>query len=128
MTPANVDIARRAVAAVLRREKPDFETINALFALDHEFVSILSEIEGRSWRGAVGYRDFLGVIGDSLDYDGRVESAVELDANRVLVEAIVTTRGKSSEVTLSEPRWVVMTIQDGKVTRTETYASRAEAL
>jgi ketosteroid isomerase-like protein len=59
---------------------------------------------------------------------GGQNAPIRRAGGRVLVEAIVTTRGKSSEVALSEPRWVVMTIREGKVTRTETYASRADAL
>lgn len=121
-------LARRAAEAVFRRPKPDFETVNMLFAPEHEFVSLISEIEGRSWRGASGFRDFLTAFGDSVDFEGLVESATELDGHRVLLEVTITTRGKSSDVGLSDRRWWVMTVREGKVVRTASYSTHEDAL
>ena len=128
MSRENVEVVRRAAEAVFRRPKPDFETINKLFHPEHEFVSVTSALEGRSWRGGFGFRDFLTSFGESMEWTGEVESATELDPERVLLVAVVTTRGKSSDVGLSDRRWVVMTVREGKVVRTETYPSRGDAL
>jgi ketosteroid isomerase-like protein len=102
--------------------------MTALFDADHEYVSILSEIEGRSWQGASGYRDFLQTFGESLDFETALESATELDESRVLLEATVWSRGKSSEALVTERRWIVMTFRDKTVTRTQSYPSRQAAL
>jgi hypothetical protein len=56
MSQENVEIVRAAIEAVLRRPNPDWETINALYHQDHEFLPRDVELEGGgSRRGAQGY-------------------------------------------------------------------------
>ena len=38
MSEENVEIVRAAIEATMRRPKPDWETVNALFHPDHEFL------------------------------------------------------------------------------------------
>ena len=38
MSEKNVKIVRAAIEATMRRPKPDWETVNALFHPDHEFL------------------------------------------------------------------------------------------
>jgi hypothetical protein len=61
MSRENVEIARAAIEAVLRRPKPDYEAMNALFHPNHEFLSYLEvAVEGgsRNHRGARGWREY----------------------------------------------------------------------
>jgi hypothetical protein len=56
MSQENVEIARAAIEAVLRRPKPDYEAMNALFYPNYEFLSYLEgAVEGRS-RSHRGHR------------------------------------------------------------------------
>jgi hypothetical protein len=41
MSEENVEIARAAIEATLRRPKPDYEAMNALIHPDHEFLAAL---------------------------------------------------------------------------------------
>ncbi len=63
-----------------------------------------------------------------MEWTVRVESARKLDRDRVLIEVTVAARGKSSDVELSEHRWCVVTVSEGRVMRTEGYASSEDAL
>jgi hypothetical protein len=62
----NVEIVRRAVAAALRRPKPDFATMNELYHPDHELVSRADAFEGGSHRGMRGYRDWMRGVEETV--------------------------------------------------------------
>ena len=49
MSEENVELVRRAFEAGIRKPKPDFATVNALFDPDHELISFTSRVEGRSY-------------------------------------------------------------------------------
>jgi ketosteroid isomerase-like protein len=125
----NIELVRRAFGAVFRRPKPDFETMNALFSPDHVYVSPTTELEGGTWSGGVGFRDFLSSWGESMeDWVGELLGTTALDDQRVLVEGTLMTRGKGSGLELKSPRAWVVTVCDGKIARTEAYRSPESAL
>jgi ketosteroid isomerase-like protein len=127
----HVELVRRAFEAVFRRPEPDFETVNALFDPDHEFVSPTSELEGRSWRGVAGFREFLETWSGAMDWTAstiEIAQITPVDSNRVLMEGAATTRGKGSGLELTYARVYLVTVRGGKVVRTETFPSAAAAV
>jgi ketosteroid isomerase-like protein len=129
MSQENVEIVRRAIEAAIRRPKPNFATMNDLFHPDHEFISRRDALEGGSSRGVRGYRDWLQNAGETLEWESRLEEVTEIDGDRVLAITPTRFRGRSSGVILDEQRiGCIVTVQDGKVTRTEAFPSRDEAL
>jgi len=113
---------------VIRRPKPDFATVNALFHPDHEYISRVEVLEGGSRRGARGYRDWLRDAAETFGWETTLEEVTAIDEERVL--AIVPTRfkGQQSGVALDE-RWAaVVIVRDGKVMRNELYSSPKQAL
>jgi ketosteroid isomerase-like protein len=124
----NVEIARRAFEAANQRPKPDFITINALFHPEHEFVAAVSELEG-TFRGAQGFRRYLDAAADSWDsWVGEIERITELDDERVLIELVVKLHSRRGGVPIEQRAANVMTVRNGKVTRTESYSSAKDAL
>lgn len=124
----NIAIATRAAEAASQTPRPDFEAINALYHPDHEFSSALSELEGQSFHGISGYRQWLAAVGDAFEYGWKVEELSALDEHRVLARFHLVGRGKGSGVPFEQDLWGVMTVRDGKVARTEVHATREEAL
>jgi ketosteroid isomerase-like protein len=125
----NVEIARRGIEAAIRRPKPDFDTLNALYHPDHEFISLVSPLEGGSHRGARGYRDWLLSNIETVQSTSTLEQVREIDKDRLL--AITPTRheGRASGVPLDEVRMAcIVTVREGKIVRTEVYPSVEEAL
>jgi ketosteroid isomerase-like protein len=123
----NIDLARRAFEAASTRPRPEFETVNALFHPDHEFLPSTYRVDGRSFRGADGFRDWLRDTGETVSFEGVVEEATELDRDRVLLAIVTYGQGKSSGAQYRVRRGYVMTLRDGKVVRTESYPSPEEA-
>ena len=124
-----VEIARRAYEAGTRRPTPDIETVNALYHPEHELVTPLSRLEGTTYRGAAGFREWLTSRPD--DWDSmrfRVDEARAIDEARVLLAGTFAARGRRGGVPVEQEQGVVVTVEGGKVTRTEAYNSVEEAL
>ena len=130
MSQENVEIAVQAWQAAVRRPKPDFTTVNALYDPAHEFVSLMNPMEGgRVLRGAQGYREYLTEMGEALEsWEARLEEATAIDEERVLLIWSGTLRGKRSGAPASQRGAAMLTVRNGKVTRTENYSSRDQAL
>jgi ketosteroid isomerase-like protein len=126
----NVEIVRRGIEAAIRRPEPDFDTMNALFHPNHEFVSAAdSALEGGSHRGMGGYRAAIRDLEETVASRSRLEQVTEIDEDRVL--AIMPTRfeGRSSGVAFDEERLAaVVTLREGKIVRTKVYLSAAAAI
>jgi ketosteroid isomerase-like protein len=129
MSQENVEIVRRAIEAVLRTPKPDFDTINSLYDPDHELVSLVEQFEGGVAEGATGYRDWLADIDETWErWETKLEGVRSLDRDRVLVECSFTGISKLGGVPVEGATTTVVTVREGKIIRSEVFASREDAL
>jgi ketosteroid isomerase-like protein len=129
MSQKNVEIVRAAIEAVLRRPNPDWETINALYHPDHEFLPRDVELEGGgSRRGARGYRDWRTSAAEAIEWEGTLAEVTEIDDERVLAVAPTKFRGRQSGVEIELRHASIITVREGKVVRTEIHASPEQAL
>lgn len=129
MSAENVKIVRRAFEAATRRPKPDFATVNALYHPDHELSSATGRLEGTEpLRGAAGFRELLATTGEAMSWESAVERLSAIDDDRVLLTWRVTARGSQSGAPTEQRLAAIVTVRDGKVTRTENYSSVEQAL
>jgi ketosteroid isomerase-like protein len=128
MSQENVEIARAAIEAAQRKPTPDYEAINALFHPDHEFVSRDVGLEGGSYSGAQGYREWLTGASEVVEWESTLAEVTEIDDERVLAVTPTKFRGKQSGAWTEQRNGVVLTVREGKVVRTEVYRSPEEAL
>lgn len=129
MSLENPEIVRRACTAALRRPKSDFATVNAFYHPEHELVALTSAVEGRSFRGAVGFSEWLIDMSDAWEsWEFRLERATEIDDDRVLVVAVFNALSRHAGAPVDQRQGWVVTVHEGKVTRTETYSSPEDAL
>jgi ketosteroid isomerase-like protein len=125
----NAELARRAFGAANRQPKPDYEVVNALYHPDHEFVAQLTDVEGTTFRGAQGFREWLTNMRDAWQsWEWEVERVSEIDDDRVLLVGALSLRGRRGGVPLEHEAATVMTLRDGKIVRTESYPSVEQAL
>jgi ketosteroid isomerase-like protein len=129
MSQENVEIARRACEAAWRRPRPDYDTLNALAHPDHEMFTAQSLVEGGSYRGAQGFREWLASWGETFgeEWENSVKQARAIDDERVLVTGWTKARGLRGGVPVEEEFWVVMSVRGGKVTRSAVYTDRVQA-
>lgn len=128
MSPESVEIVRQAIEAAWRQPKPDFEVVNALYDPEHEFVARLSAVEGRTFRGAAGFREWMTLMDDIWEqFDMTLEPAEDLGEGRVLVCAAIVGRSRLRGVPLEQRVAFLATVRDRRIVRTETFGSPEEA-
>jgi ketosteroid isomerase-like protein len=127
----NLELAMKAIQATTARPKPDFETMNKVFHPDHTFVPILGQIEGAEFQGGRGYQQFLQEQAGSdaaISWESDFKGAVDVGNRKVLAVTAARYRGATSGVEIEQRTWVVMTVRDGRILRTEIYLDPTEAL
>ena len=129
MSHENVEIVRRAIEAVLRQPKPDWETISVLYHTDHELVSMVEQLEGGAAEGGRGYRDWRASIDETWErWEGKLERVRSIDRDRVLVYATFAGISRLGGVPVEEATTTIVTVREGKIARSEVFVSREEAL
>jgi ketosteroid isomerase-like protein len=130
MSRENLDLVLRAIRAAIRQPKPDFETMNALFDPDHVLVSIVADKLGGEGEavGASGYKAWVEAQRDVISFETELEGAIDVGPDTVVAVMTIRFHGASSGATTEQRVWSVMTVTDGKITRTENYIDPAEAL
>jgi ketosteroid isomerase-like protein len=129
MSQENLDLVRRALAAGNARPRPDFETMNAVFSPDHVFVPVEGgKLGGGERVGGEGYRAWLEESGGTMPWEAKLEGAVDLGPDKVLAVLSMHFRGASSGIELDERMWLVQWVNQGRITRTESFLDPAEAL
>jgi ketosteroid isomerase-like protein len=128
MSEANVEIARQAMAAGMPAPTPDFATVNALYHPNHEFVDVTLAVGGeRVGVGAAGFRAWLEEMAETwAQREQTIEHAESVDKDRVLLVARFKAQSRSG-VRVDQRLGFILTIQAGKVLRTESYSSAQEA-
>ncbi len=127
MAQENVEVVRRFYEAVNRR---DLTVLDELIASEEaEFPSVFATSEGRVFRGRQGVRDYFAAIGAAfVDFETEVNELIDAGEDRVVAMTRVAGRGRESGVAVDQRFAQVWTLQDGAVTRIESYLNPAEAL
>ena len=91
-----------------------------LVAPEIEFVSPLTEVRGRPYRGYDDARQWLSDVQDQFErWEYQVDEVRE-EAGAVIASGIVHLRGRASGVELDQPtRWIAHFADDGRVARME---------
>jgi ketosteroid isomerase-like protein len=126
VSETNVDIMRRAYAALA---EDGLEA--ALQFTDPEFAATTPASlasEPGTYRGHEGIRRYFGSFGDAMDevhFEGREFTAY---GDNVVVDTLLRARGRTTGIETEQHAFVVWTLRDGRITRSETFAEEDEAV
>jgi ketosteroid isomerase-like protein len=124
MSRDDLKLAMEAYAAATARPKPDFETVNRLFDPEHILVPLTAQVDTRDFEGASAFNEFP----DLADWTGTIEGAVDFGAGRVVLVTQGEYRGSSSGPSIPLRSWIVATVRNGKLIRSEIYVDPLKAL
>lgn len=125
MASTNVEIARRAVAAVNERDPDSFI---ALIADEFEWVTPVANVDTTTYRGADGVRRFFQDGRRWQRIEARVEEYRDL-GDRVLLLGEVSWSGPGGRtLDVVGPLSSLVNFEEGKLTRIETYRDVDDAL
>jgi ketosteroid isomerase-like protein len=127
MSRENIELVRAALEAAATRPKPDYETINALYHPEHVFVPVVvGKVEAK---GVAGYKAWLKESKEIMPWAiQEFEGAVEIATRTVLAQITMDFRGGLSEIAIEQRMWLLITVGEGKIMRTEAYLDPADAL
>jgi ketosteroid isomerase-like protein len=127
MASANLALVRRGFEAA-SSQPPNWETVNDTFDPDHQFASYFDAIEGRTWTGATGWRDFMAEMDQSGEWRWDIEDVRPATGGRVLVRSLFSLRGRRSGVPVDGRTGMLVSVEGGRIRRTEVFPSWQQAL
>ena len=130
MSRENVELVSRGFAAATAKPKPDFDTVNELFATDHVLVPATAGVRREEFAGKDWYRAFIGDKDEEPLFweHSELEGALDIGPDRVLAVFNTRFRGANSGVEMDYRVWGVIQIRSGKICRTEFYPDPNDAL
>ena len=124
MPSTKVEIAVGALAALGQ----DAESYASFFTADAEIVPIRSALEQSSYRGHEGARQMFADSQETWEsLTGEVD-AVQEAGNRLLMDARLRGRGRSSGAEVEMALWFIVEFRDDKISSMRTYFTRADAV
>jgi ketosteroid isomerase-like protein len=130
MSQQNLDLVVRAIRAAIARPKPDYATVNELYAADHVLVPSGAEIGlEEEARGAEGFREWRRKLDEFMvNAEHELRGAIDIGPDKVLAVTTSRAEGAVSGAAAEQRLWNVVTVVGGKVARTEAYADPQKAL
>jgi ketosteroid isomerase-like protein len=126
MSQENLEMVERAIRAAIARPKPDYETMNELYAADHVLVPAGVD---QDEHGAAGFREWRENVAEDLsDVRHELNGVVDLGPDKALAVTTTFAEGKTSGVQVEQRTWNVVTIKHGRIIRTEAYTDWTKAL
>jgi hypothetical protein len=108
---------------------PEGEAVLAFLDPEVEYAGVPAPVEGGEAHGHLGWLEawdaYLGASEETSMTLGEVE---DLGGDQVLALGELTVRWKGSGITLTEPRFSVITLRAGLIVRFRVYRDREEAL
>ncbi len=128
MSEENVEIVRRGWDAALA-DPPDWEALDSLVDPQHESITLLGRVEGSNEaRGPAGWRQFIERADQTGNWRFDIDEVLPAPDGRVVVLGKFRMQARQSGVELDAARGIVQTVAQGRVIRTEVFATPDEAL
>ena len=119
----------RAAALEAGDLDPENEAVLAFLHPEVEYNAVPAALEGGTARGHLGWlKAWDAFLGASEAFSYTIHELVDLGGDEVFVAGEITMVWKGSGMTLTEPRFTVLTLRDGLIVRVNAYRDRDEAL
>jgi ketosteroid isomerase-like protein len=125
MSQENLEIVKRAVAAVNRR---DIEAVNLLMAPGCEIIPLRAAVDSTAYRGADAAARWFAALDESWESVTAQMATFREGPGWVLALGRVQARGRSSGATLDVNAAAVWRLRDGLITSIGIYTDRDRAL
>ncbi len=119
-----IEIVRRGYEALGRW---DAEALVSDCEPDLEFISLVGQVEGRTYRGHDGLRKFVSDLAEAWDLWQPVPEHFDTTGDSVLATGTTKLRGRGSGVEISISWGQVFRFRNGKVRWVRIYSDPAEA-
>jgi ketosteroid isomerase-like protein len=122
----NVELVRLGMEAW---DREDIQELIALSDSDVEFVSIFAGMEGRTYRGYNGLREYFADMRDTWsEFHRDIERVIDAGGDKVVVFFRLRGTARVSGVPLEERVTTVFQLREGRLYRMVVFRNRDEAL
>jgi ketosteroid isomerase-like protein len=122
----DVDLVRKAMDAWNRE---DMKALTALSDAEVEFVSIFAGMEGRTYRGYDGLREYFADMRDTwIEFHREIEEIVDAGDEQVVVFFRLRGTARASGVPVDEQVTTVFELKRGRLYRMVVFRDREKAL
>jgi ketosteroid isomerase-like protein len=126
MPHENVELVRRGMEAWNRE---DLDALMALSDPDVEFASIFAGMEGRTYRGYDGLREYFDDMRDTWsEFHRDIEEMFDAGDDQVVVFFHLRGTARASGVSVDEDVTTVFRLRNGQLYRMVVFRDRDEAL
>jgi ketosteroid isomerase-like protein len=126
MPASNVEVVESGMEAWNRE---DMETLIALSDPEVEFVSIFAGMEGRTYRGYEGLREYFADMRDTwTEFHREIEGMIDAGDDQVVVFFRLHGTARVSGVPVDERVTTVFRLRRGRLYRMVVFRDREEAL
>jgi ketosteroid isomerase-like protein len=109
--------------------REDIAAIIALMHPDVEFVALVADVEGRTYHGYDGIRQYFVDMHDAwIESEYEVEDLIDAGSDRVVALVRWRAAGRTSGIRVDAPLAAVYSFRGGRVYRMIVFQSRADAL
>jgi ketosteroid isomerase-like protein len=122
---SNVEIVRRAIEAFNRRDGAAFD---ALVASDAEIVPVRAAVERVSYHGADAGSQYCAAVDERWENARWEIEDIRDDGNWVLALGHIRGRGRDSGAAFDARAGWVAHLDEGLITRFQTFSDRGQAL
>ncbi len=106
----------------------DLDAVIESLLPDAEFIPLRSQLEGASYRGAEGMRQFARDAQDEWEFLNILPDEFHDLGDRVLMLGHFDARGRGSKMDVHFPVAWIAQLRDGKIMHLRTYSDQQEAL
>ena len=108
---------------------PETEAVLAFLHTEVEYNAVPAALEGGTAYGHLGWlRSWDAFLSENEDWSFTVNEVADLGGDEVFVASEMTAMWRGSGMTLTEPRFMVLTLRDGLIARVNAYRDREAAL
>jgi ketosteroid isomerase-like protein len=126
MAQTNIDLVKKGMEAWNRE---DIEELITLSDPDVEFVSIFAGLEGRTYRGYNGLREYFADIRDTwTEFHRDIEKMIDAGGDQVVVFFHLRGMARASGVPVDEQVTTIFRLRGGRLYRMVVFRDRDEAL
>jgi ketosteroid isomerase-like protein len=126
MSHQDVELVRRAMEAWNRE---DIDDLIPLSDPEVEFVSIFAGMEGRTYRGYDGLRQYFADMRDAwAEFHREIEDVADAGSDQVVVFFRLVGTARASGVPVDESVTTLFRLRKGRLHRMVVYRDRDEAL
>lgn len=116
------------LAAYAGENGPDMDAVGKIISDDHVWIAAGGPAVGGEFAGKRSYLDWVRETNEMIPFWTEAHGVVDLGPGRAMAVVSVHFSSATGGASGTQRMWILFTVADGKVTKSEAYTDPVEAL